>query len=132
MNSPNAPPQEPASSNNAGCGGYLLFAFAAAWVLSGTVILQPSAWFVDQYLLISGTPMPSWGWVLISWGHALLLALPIVPLAVLTRQPRLRAAYQAWAGAILAIAVLALARVYPISWSVPAALTQIALAVLLA
>ena len=101
-------------------------------MLGGSIIVQGGAWFVDQVLLISGSPMPSWVWVLISWGHAVLLALPIVPLALLTRDPRLRAAYQAWAAAILAIAVLALARVYPISWSVPAALTQIGLSLLLA
>jgi hypothetical protein len=76
--------------------------------------------------------MPSWAWVIISWGQVFVLALPVVPLALLTRAPRLRAAYQAWACAILAIAVLALARVYPISWSVAAALTQIVLSVLVA
>ncbi len=122
----------PVPADNSGCGSSIIFALAAAWVVGACVIIQPGAWFVDQFLLISGSPMPAWAWVLISWVHAFALALPIVPLALFTREPRLRAAYQALAGSILSIAVLALARVYPITWGVPAALTQIGLAVLLA
>src|SRR5260370_11408396 len=97
-------------SDTPGCLSYLLFAAVAAWVLAASIGVQWIAWLVDQSLLaVSGIDTPGYAWVPISWGHALLLALPVVPLAFLTRAPRLRAAYQAWAASIACIAWLALA-----------------------
>ena len=80
-----------ASSNSPGCLSYIIFVAVAAWVLAASVGVHLIAWLVDQSLLISGIDMPGYYWVPISWGHALLLALPVVPLAIFTRAPRLRA-----------------------------------------
>jgi subtilisin family serine protease len=107
---------------------YLLFALAAAWVMAVVTLVQGVAWFYDQYAMIQGQPVSGWFWLLVALGQALLLALPIAPLALLTQAPRLRAAYRTWALAIVLGALLSLPRFFPVTWTQPAALAQIALA----
>ncbi|MBI3763735.1 MAG: hypothetical protein HY260_17970, partial [Chloroflexi bacterium] len=118
---PSAAPARP------GCLTYLLFAAASFWIVLITVLYHLIAWVVDQSLLISGAPLPWFAWPLISWGHGLLLALPILPLAFLVRAPRFRAVYQTWALAVGYLFVLALPRFFPAAWSQPASLAQIVL-----
>ncbi|HEY3231634.1 MAG TPA: S8 family serine peptidase [Roseiflexaceae bacterium] len=126
-------PTPPAASNQPnqpGCLAYILLFFAAAWVVVIAILVQGGIWFYDQVRLIQGQPMPTWYWLLAALGQALLLALPIVPLALATRAPRLRAAYRMWALAIGFGALFSLPRLFPVTWTQPAALAQIILALL--
>src|SRR5439155_17745269 len=88
------------------------------------------AWTTGQFLLYEETPPPWYTWVLISWAHGLAVAVPVVLLALFTRVPRLRAAYQTWLVAVLFVFVLALARVFQTTQTQPAALAQIVLTLL--
>src|SRR6266508_6657656 len=126
-------PTPPAASNQPnqpGCLAYILFAGAAAWVVAITIFVQSGIGFYDHVRLIQGQPMPTWYWLLAALGQALLLALPIVPLALATRAPRLRAVYRMWALAIGFGALFSLPRLFPVTWTQPAALAQIILALL--
>jgi hypothetical protein len=125
-----APPQPSAQAS--GCLHYLLFAGASVWIIGVTVLVHLIGWSTDQVLLIQGTPLPWYAWPLISWGHALLVALPVVPLAYFTREPRLQAVYRVWLLAIAFIVPLGLVRALPITWNQPAALAQIFLSLILA
>jgi Subtilase family len=117
-----------ASTTQPGCLSYLLFALAAAWVMVIVTLGQSAAWVYDQFAMIQGYPMPGWFWMLVALGQAPLLALPIAPLIRLTHAPRLRAAYVTWGLAIGLGALFSLPRLFPIMWTQPAALAQIALA----
>src|SRR5262245_43570264 len=122
----------PAAPSQSGCLPYLLFAFAAAWAMAIVTLVQGGAWISDQFAMIQGQPLSGWFWLLVALGQALLLALPIVPLALLTHEPRLRAAYMTWALAIVLGALFSLPRFFPVTWTQPAALAQIVLALLAA
>jgi hypothetical protein len=121
------PPQVPAASSSPGCLTYLLFVATLIWIVMVTAVIHVAGWYTDQVLLIEGIPMPWFVWPLISWGHGILLALPTVPLAIWTRAPRFRAAYRTWAIAIAFIVVLALARAFAVTQTLPAAVAQIVL-----
>ncbi len=115
-----------------GCLTYFIFVAASLWTVGITFFIHGVGWFVDQFFLIEGIPLPWLAWPLISWGHALLLALPLVVLAIVTQWPRLKAIYQTWALATAFVFVLGLARVFPKTWTQPAALAQIILALICA
>ncbi len=110
------------SPSRPGCLDYLLFAAAGAWVVGITVSVHTIAWLTEQVLLISGIYLPWFAWLVISWMHAALLALFIVPLAVFARTPRFRTAYQTWALGLAFVAWVALARVFSASQLQPSAL----------
>jgi len=122
------PPTTPAGQS--GCLHAFLFALACAWVVTVTIVAQSAAWFYDQFQLLQGVTTPGWFWVAVALGQALLLALPVLPLAALVRAPRFRAAYRAWAIAIGFGVLLSLARLCPITWTQPAAVVQIMLTLL--
>jgi hypothetical protein len=124
--------QQPSDSDSPGCLSYLIFAAVAAWVVVISVAVQAGGWFADQILLIEGLSALGGWWLAVSLGQALLLALPVLPLAYFTRAPRLRAAYQAWAVAIAAIAIFGLSRMFFITHVQAATLTQTILAALFA
>jgi subtilisin family serine protease len=112
---------------------FLLFAGACVWVILGTLLIHVIAWASDQiYFVSTEVSFPGWSWLVIAWGHALLMALPVVPLAVFVRAPRFRAAYQTWALAIAITVPLSLVRLFPLTWSQAAALAQIVLSLALA
>ena len=117
----------PAAPSRPGCFTYFLFVGATLWIILATFAVHPVAWFVDQMLLIEGISMPWFAWTLISWGHGLVIALPVVPLAIWTRVLRFRSAYRVWMVAIGFLMVLGLARAFPMMWDQPAALAQIIL-----
>src|SRR6266498_3496468 len=94
---PPAPSNQP---NQPGCLAYILLFFAATWGLVITFLVKGGIWFYEQVMLIQGQPIPTWYWVLAALGQALLLGLPVAPLALATRAPRLRAAYRMWGLAI--------------------------------
>jgi len=119
----------PVASSRPGCWTYILFAVTIGWIVTVTAGIHVAGWFTEQFLLIEGIPFPGFVWPLISWGHGILLALPVVPLAIWTRAPRFRATYRTWAMAIAFIMVLGLARVFPMTQTLPAALAQIVLSV---
>lgn len=125
---PAAPPSAPGSAAALpGCLSYGLLALTGSWVVLTTAAVHGIGWFVDQTFLIQGLPFPWFVWPLISWGHGLLLALPVLPLAVFTRAPRFRAVYRTWALATAFLFLLALVRALPIMRDEAAALAQIAL-----
>jgi subtilisin family serine protease len=118
------------SAAQPGCLHYLLFALAAAWIMAVVTLVQGAAWIYDQFAMLQGTDVSAWFWLLVAVGQALLLALPIVPLARLTVAPRLRAAYTTWMLAIGLGALFSLPRLFPVTWTQPAAIAQIILALL--
>ncbi|MDE3088333.1 MAG: S8 family serine peptidase [Chloroflexota bacterium] len=105
----------PSSTQRPGCLAYFLFAAASAWVIAVTLSIHTVAWLTDQVLIVTGIYLPWFAWLLISWAHAALLALFVVPLAILVRTPRFRAAYQTWALSVAFAALMALARVFSAS-----------------
>jgi len=112
----------PSNRSRPGCLACLAFVAASGWVIAVTLSIHTAAWLTDQILLVSSIYLPWFVWPLISWAHAALLALPIVPLAIFVRTPRLRAAYQAWACSIAFISLAALGRVFSASQLQPASL----------
>jgi subtilisin family serine protease len=121
------PPQVPVASSSPGCLTYLLFVATLIWIVMVTAVIHVAGWYTDQVLLIEEIPISWFVWPLISLGHGILLALPVVPLAIWTRAPRFRATYRTWAIAIAFIMVLALARVFAMTQTLPAAVAQIVL-----
>ena len=113
-----------------GCLHFLLFAAAAAWITGVTLVLQAGAWFYDQVSQAQGETVPWWFWLVLALGHALLAGGPAALLARLVRSPRFRAIYRVWLLAVGFSTVLSLARLFPVTWTQPAALAQIALACL--
>src|SRR5260370_24841237 len=102
--STDTPPTE-----SSGCLSAILFAGAVGWVLVVSIVVQAGGWFADQVLLIEGLPVLGGWWLAIGLGQALLLALPVVPLALFTRSPPLRAAYQAHSLSLIPLVVFGLA-----------------------
>ncbi len=121
---------QPDSSSKPGCLSYVVFAFVAAWVVVVSIAVPFGAWFADQLLMIEGLPMLGGWWLAVAVGQAVLLALAVLPLAYFTRAPRLRAAYQTWAAATIAIIVFGVARMFPITRAQASAITQLVIAVL--
>ncbi len=110
-----------------GCGAYLLFAAAGALIIGVIPVVHNVSWFIDQLQLIQGDPFPLFVWPLISWAHGFVLAAPVALLAVFTRAPRFRAAYQTWLAALGYLFLLAPARFAPPNWEQAAALAQVGL-----
>src|SRR5438105_5705048 len=110
-----------------GCLHYGLLVAAGLWIIAATFFIHIVAWTTGQYLLYEETPLPAFTWVLISWGHGLALAVPVLLLALFTQVPRLRAAYQTWLLVIVFIFLLALVRTFSTMQTQPAALAQILL-----
>jgi len=125
-----SPAPSPQPTGQSGCLNTFLFTIAAIWVMAVVVLTQGIAWLYDQYLLLQGQPLPGWAWLLIALGQALLLALPLVPLAAWVRAPRYRDAYRTWALATALGALFGLPRLLPSTWTQAAALAQIVLALL--
>ncbi len=121
---------QPSASENPGCFSAIIFAAVVAWVVVISIAVQAGGWFADQILLIEGLPVLGGWWLAVGLGQAVLLALPVAPLAVFTRAPRLRGAYQAWMLAVAASALFSLARIFPIPRVQSVALTQVILTVL--
>jgi len=120
----------PVMQRQSGCLHNGLFAVAAAWAMATVVLVQGGAWFYDQFALIQGQSSSFWFWLVVALVQAVLLALPIVPLALLVPGPRMRAAYRTWALAIGFGALFSLPRLFPVTWTQPAAVAQIVLALL--
>ena len=102
-----------------GCLTVVLFVGASLWIIAATFLIHLVAWTTGQFLLYEETPPPWYTWVLVSWAHGLAVAVPVVLLALFTRVPRLRAAYQTWLVAVLFVFVLALARVFQTTQTQP-------------
>ena len=92
---------------------------------------DPIRWLVCGAGAVDPGHTPAWfGLLLLSWGHALLLALPVVLLAVFTRAPRFRAIYRTEALAVVFVWLLGLVRIFPRNWTQGATLGQILLCLL--
>ncbi len=121
------------ASQRAGCGDFVFMTLAALWAVLIVAGGQTLAWFVDQTILsITDRALPTWVWLVVSIGTAVLLALPLVPLAVFIRPPRLRAIYQTWAVAAGFVLWLSPVRLFPGEWKEAAALTQMGLSLVAA
>ncbi|HJZ46180.1 MAG TPA: S8 family serine peptidase, partial [Roseiflexaceae bacterium] len=118
------------SPSQSGCLHAFLFAIVCGWVAFVTMVAQSAAWLYDQFQQLRGLATPGWVWVALAIGQAVLLALPVVPLAIFVRPPRFRAAYRTWAIAIGFGVLLSLARLCPITWTQPAAVVQTVLTLL--
>lgn len=128
---PQMPPQySQQRTANSGCGSTLVYTLAGFWVMGVTLVIASVAWGVDQLMAYQETPLPGTTWLAISWGHAALLALVVLPLAFLVRVPRYRAIYTTWAIAIAYLAALALPRLLPELWKQPIALAQIGISLI--
>ena len=110
-----------------GCLGYPLLIVAGLWAGGITAVLQLSGWSASQLLLLQGDTAPASVWPGISWVNSAVVLLPVLLLVALTRNPRLRAVYKAWAWSALVMAILALVRYLPETQTQVAALAQIAL-----
>jgi hypothetical protein len=106
---------------------YALFAALSTWVVAATALTYAIAWHNEQLSVRAGAPWPWYNWPLISWGHGLVLALPILLLIRFTSAPRFLFAYQTWSLAALWVFAFGFVRALPISWAAVTALTQIAL-----
>jgi len=114
-----------------GCSSYFLFVLASLWVIILSGAVQLLAWTVDQIALATtGQALPTYAWPLISLGQAVLLALPILPLAAFTDAPQLRAAYRTWVVAIGFLLVVSLARLFPTTEAQAAMLADAVLSLL--
>lgn len=112
----------------AGCLSLGLFLLVAGWVVLITLGWQAATWLTGQQMLIEEQPMPPRQWMRAAWENAALVALPVLPLAFLTRAPRLRAAYVTWAAAAGFMALAAFARALPETVTQAASLVQVAAA----
>jgi subtilisin family serine protease len=115
-----------------GCATYLLFALMAGWAIGSTVLVHAGAWLVEQILLLEDRSIPAGAWLIIRWGHALALALPLLLLIRFTHAPRFRSIYQTWALATGGMALLGLAQLAPRTATFAIYLAQIGLSLLLA
>lgn len=122
------PVPEPPAEPRAGCLHHGIFALASAWVLGVTFLVETVAWAVGQVLLVQGQPMHGIAWMLVTWVQGVLVLVPTGLLAVLTRPPRLRAAYRTWALSAAFLWVFGLARLIPETRNDAAMLAQGALA----
>lgn len=117
------------AQERSGCLGRGLFFLASLWVILISLIVQASGWFGDQFAVSqSGSPLPPSTWLWLTWGQGVALALVVLPLALWSRAPRLRAAYRLWALAITLLFAFALARLCPLLDGQTAAFAQTVLA----
>ena len=121
-------PRQESAAN--GCLQHLLFAIAAAWIAGITIAVHTAGWFYDQFQQTQGLAAPWWLWLALALAHALLAGGPAALLARLVPGARFRAIYRTWLAAVGFGALLSLARVVPVTWTQPASLAQIALALL--
>jgi hypothetical protein len=106
---------------------YALFAALSVWVVIATAITYGIAWSAEQASLRAGAPWPWYNWPVISWGHGLALAVPILLLIRFTSAPRFLFAYQTWSLAALWVFAFGFVRALPASWISVASLVQIIL-----
>ncbi len=89
---PTQQPRRP-DSNAALVGSLLL----AAWIVATALILFPSVWLAEQFALVGGQSFGRGGWVAITAGYAAAVALPSLLGLAMTKTPRYRAVFRAWA-----------------------------------
>jgi hypothetical protein len=111
------PPPPPAGPAVRGPGwpAVLGAVLGGLWIVAVTAGLHILGWLIEQ-LLLAGFDLatPFWFWPAVSLFAALLAAAPAVLLAVIPRAPAVRAAGRAWSFAVVALAVLGLARAVPL------------------
>jgi hypothetical protein len=81
--------------------GLVLGSLAFLWIWLVSLGVYGVAWFVEQSLIVMDIYYPRWAWVAISAGHAVLLLIPVAPLALFWRAGRARHAFRIWAYAAL-------------------------------
>ncbi len=90
--------------------GLVLAVFALLWILLTTTGIHLVAWVVEQFMIVQDLYWPIWVWPLIAVGHAVLLLIPLTPLALFWRRPRYRAVFRTWMVAALFVLFLSPAR----------------------
>ncbi len=113
----NPPASQPARQEGPGCLSYGLLALAIIWISLVIVVGALGEWFTNDFRMISGLERPWWSSPVTALVQALLIAAPVGLLAFFTKAPRLRAAYQTWAGACALLAAYGLVRGLPDGWS---------------
>jgi hypothetical protein len=81
--------------------GLVLGSLTYLWIWLVSLGVYGIAWFVEQSLIEMDIYFARWAWVAISAGHAVLLLIPIAPLALFWRAGRARHAFRTWAYAAL-------------------------------
>ena len=102
-----------ANEQRAGCLQYGLFIVSALWAVGMTLGFQGITWVFGQLLLTQDQHIPGFSWLLVTWVQGVVVGVPLALMAVLTRQPRFRAAYRTWALSTAFICLLAFARLVP-------------------
>ena len=90
--------------------GLVLAVLVLGWIGVTSLGIHWIGWLVEQMMLIQGLYWPIWIWPGIALGHAILLLVPLTPLAWFWRSPRYRAVFQTWAIAALYVLFLVPAR----------------------
>lgn len=123
-----SPQPTPAPARRRDVSTYFFLMLVALWVGLVTVATHGILWTIDQVVLIvTDQALPTWSWLAAAWGQAVLLALPLAPLAIFVRAQRPRAIYQTWALATVFVAILGPVRLLTMELKQAAALAQIGL-----
>ncbi len=130
------PSQEPAPTpDRPDRIGLVLAILLLGWISTTSLLLHGALWTVEQFFIVDDLAWPIWLWPAAELIHALLLLVPLLPLAVFWRAARHRAAryraaryravFQTWTLAAVFILFLAPARLAPVNAASLAAVLQI-------
>ncbi|GIH17586.1 hypothetical protein Raf01_57580 [Rugosimonospora africana] len=92
----------------------------AGWALVATAVLQAGAWLGGQVLIVEERPVPWWAWPAVGWLNALVVVVPAVLLATLTRpaspaRAAVRSAGRLWTAGAVLLGVLGSLRAVPLA-----------------
>ncbi len=105
--------------------GPVLAVLLLGWISLTALLIHGSLWTVEQFFIVDGLAWPIWLWPLAELIHALLLLVPLLPLAVFWRSACCRAVFQTWTMAAVFTLFLAPARLAPVNAAELAAVLQI-------
>ncbi len=105
--------------------GLTLTALLFGWLGITLLALHWPTWIVEQLMIVAGVNWPVWIWPVATAIHFVLLAVPLIPLALFWPHPRYRAVFQTWALAATYLLFLIPARLAPANRAQLAALLQI-------
>lgn len=117
--------QEPGHAKRHDWLSLLVAVLALGWIVLISWLVHGITWTVEQFFIIDDAVFPGWGWPLATLVHGILVAPPLILLALLWRAPCYRALFQTWALASLSIFFLILPRFAPFTAAQQVAVLQI-------